>query len=250
MSSTTLRILMAALTVRAVTATSSVTLADFVPRIDSLPSACSVVYNQAISGCVAADFDASKQRCSAECVNGLAEISKEINKSCSIDDVSETSIVGVFLLGQGIPVLCQGVSVTTLGTVSTSKPTSSSSSSSSSTSSIKPAVTSTKQVQSKSAGAVSSSTPTSTAATNPVANPEPSSTPAPTRTPAAVQPSFVWTLSPTPSQTTSSQKSNSDSGGGSPFDVVATGSSTPRRRSSVGLTGALLGLAVLACASI
>jgi hypothetical protein len=236
------------LTASSVTAASTVALSDFVPRIDSLPSQCLAVYNQVLKGCVADDFDAAKQRCSANCVQALVEISQQINNVCSLDDVSETSIIGVFLLGQGIPILCQGVSVTTIG----GDP---STTSTSTTSSIAVA-TSTQVVQSSSATSRASVAPSSTlatSATNAASSTSSTITEVAATSSAAAQPSFIWSL-PTarPSQTASSQKSNSDSGGGSPFDVVATGSSSQSQtqRLGVGLIGAILGLAVLLCVAM
>lgn len=240
-----LRLIMASLLItRAISATSSVALSDFIPAIESLPQPCATVYNQVISGCVAADFDASKQRCSAACVSGLVEISQAVSRSCSLDDVSETSIIGVFLQGQGIPILCQGVSVTTIGASSSTTTTTSSS--------TKAQATSTRDAASNTADASSSSAPSSTLVTS-AANPDASTlTQAVPTTPAAAQPSFIWSLpadssTAAPAQTASSQKSNSDSGGGSPFDVVATGSSSQShiQHFSASILGAILSLALL-----
>ncbi|KAF2796370.1 hypothetical protein K505DRAFT_335280 [Melanomma pulvis-pyrius CBS 109.77] len=240
-----LRLLMASLLLtRAIAATSSVALSDFIPAIESLPQPCATVYNQVITGCVAADFDASKQRCSAACVSGLVAISQAVSRSCSLDDVSETSIIGVFLQGKGIPILCQGVSVTTIGAASSSTSTTTSSSS-------KAQATSSQDAASNSAGASSSSAPSSlvTSAANSDAT---TLAPAAPTTPAASQPSFIWSLpadssTAAPAQTASSQKSNSDSGGGSPFDVVATGSSpqSSMQHFSASILGALLGMLLL-----
>jgi hypothetical protein len=239
------------LTAGGVNAASTVSLSDFVPRIESLPSLCLTAYNQVLKGCVAEDFDASKQRCSADCVQGLVEISQQINNVCSLNDVSETSIIGVFLLGQGIPILCQGVSVTTIGADSSTTSTSKTSSAA--------VATSTPVEQSSSATSRGSVAPSSTLATS-TANAASSTsstsstiTEAASTSLAAAQPSFIWSL-PTaqPSQTASSQKSNADSGGGSPFDVVATGSSSQSQiqRLGVSLMGAILGSAVLLCVAM
>ncbi|OCK98252.1 uncharacterized protein K441DRAFT_544718, partial [Cenococcum geophilum 1.58] len=94
------------------TAATAISLSNFTPRINDLPSACNTVYTQAIPGCQVSDFTANAQ-CSKACINGLVQISAEVNSQCANADVPETSIIGVFLLGQGIPALCNNTQVTT-----------------------------------------------------------------------------------------------------------------------------------------
>ncbi|OCL11055.1 hypothetical protein AOQ84DRAFT_230031, partial [Glonium stellatum] len=95
------------------TSTTAISLSNFTPHIDNLPSACNAVYTQTIPGCTAADFTTNTQ-CSKACVSGLVQISAAITSQCADADVAETSIVGVFLLGQGIPALCNNIQVTTI----------------------------------------------------------------------------------------------------------------------------------------
>ena len=226
-----------------VAASAAVSLADFAPRITGpLPSRCNTVYNQQIDNCEPDDFDISKQRCSAACVSGLVKIMQAVNGACSLDDVSETSIIGVFLLGSGIPILCRGVSVTTIGRSSTAR---TSSTPAPATISRQPAVRQSSSPTQLSSSAASSTTAEESSAVTPPPAPPTSAVP---------DPPLGWTLPsstapaaarPTPNL----QKSNSDSGGGSPFDVVASSASQPQRHATV-FMGAVLGFAVLACTII
>lgn len=101
-------------------AASAISLSNFTPRIENLPSQCQSAYTTQIEGCVAGDF-AVNARCSANCVSGLVKISQLVGRQCANVDVPETSIIGVFLLGQGIPALCPGVAVTTIGSSSSTQ---------------------------------------------------------------------------------------------------------------------------------
>ncbi|ORY14397.1 hypothetical protein BCR34DRAFT_585794 [Clohesyomyces aquaticus] len=193
-------------------AASSVSLANFTPRIENLPAVCQAAYTRPIAGCTAGDFSGNNAKCSSACVQGLVDIQKLVTTNCGDVDVPETSIIGVFLLGTGIPILCPGVEVTTIAP-------SASKTEQVKTSAPAPA-TSTEEVASSTVStAVSSSTfQTSVVSTSAAAAP----------TFATLQPPPASSRSSSTSSakstaTAASQKSNSESGGGSPFDVVSTG---------------------------
>lgn len=203
----------------------AVSLASFIPRIDILSSQCSTVYNAQIAGCTAEDFKPAAT-CSAACVQGLVKIEEGVKKNCANIDVGETSIIGVFQNGIGIQALCPGVTVTTISSSSsTTKATSQTSTTqavaATSTTSTSQAAAATSSSAS-SGGLILDPSATATFATLTVSA-------APTN---SVQPGTSSTgnnLSAQPSQFRNSQLSNTDSGGGSPFDVVATGSSSQLR---------------------
>ncbi|OCK90565.1 uncharacterized protein K441DRAFT_236201 [Cenococcum geophilum 1.58] len=218
------------------TAATAISLSNFTPRINDLPSACNTVYTQTIPGCQVSDFSTNAQ-CSKACINGLVQISAEVNSQCANADVSETSIIGVFLLGQGIPALCN-IQVTTAPATTQVKSTAAPSSS---------AVPSSSAAQKSSAGIImdTSSSPimSSTLVTSAVASSTPpavSSAPeSSTLSSAEVQSSVKAsstsatfslassTKSAASTKTSTIQKSNPNSGGGSPFDVQAVGNSSP-----------------------
>lgn len=247
---------MAALT--AVGATTSVSLANFTPRIENLPSTCQSVYVRAIRGCQESDFTDNGQgkTCSASCVTGLVEIQKAIQTACGSVDVPETSIIGVFLLGSGIPILCPNIVVTTIGGTPTMMMTSqapqtttsptddgdgeeTTTAATTSTSESTTETTTTNTSSSSSGIAIDTTVPTTfTSVPQPPANtnqPQASSSSSSAKT----------------SSTASSQKSNADSGGGSPFDVVATGSAAASQISwrSVAISTIAAAIAI-ACAAL
>lgn len=201
---------------------SAVSLASFTPRINNLPPTCQSVYTTTIEGCRAEDFGSSN-RCSSACVQGLAKITESVLRGCADVDVGETSIIGVFQNGLGIQALCPGVSVTTVG--STTATSTRSTTTVQSTSSRATTTTSTRaSTTSDSASETQTSSATSAAiATDPGAT---SANNAPT---GVTQSSTFRTSAAPPSRTANSQLSNADSGGGSPFDVTATGSSAQLR---------------------
>jgi hypothetical protein len=229
-------------------ATQAISLANFTPRIENLPSSCSQAYTSTIAGCQASDFSPNV-RCSAQCVQGLLQIADVVKRQCSNVDVPETSIIGVFMLGAGVPAVCPGIVVTTIGRSSTQGyyPTSSQA----------PPEQTTTQAQASSSAASSSaaatdsasssaSTTSSSQESSAASSSAPSSTAAPTTT--ASQPQITLDTSamaapPAATTAASPQKSNQDSGGGSPFDVVASGSSTQLRLGR--FASAMLGVAAL-----
>ncbi|KAI8942989.1 hypothetical protein NX059_001027 [Plenodomus lindquistii] len=221
----TLRNAMLGLAVLASTASATISLSNFTPRIDRLPSQCAAVYNSKIEGCVATDFsssDGSTPVCSAACVQGLVKIQDAVSKSCADADVSEVSIIGVFQNGLGLRALCPGVAVTTK-----------SSTTAQATSTQAPARTSTE------AAATTTSSfemVLSTASSSPGLNSptrgltmDPSATGTLTTSEQATNVGPSWTAGATTSRAPNSQLSNAGSGGGSPFDVVAVGSSSQVR---------------------
>ncbi|KAF2502165.1 hypothetical protein BU16DRAFT_1232 [Lophium mytilinum] len=217
----------------------SIALSSFTPRISSLPPACDKVYNAPIANCASTDFQST---CSPACIAGLVAISKAVAASCAHVDVAETSIIGVFLLGQGIPALCSNTVVTTVGSsdapaqstsaVQTSSSSSSRSSSKAESSSagiiVDPSATPAKPSSTLST-AVSSAVSSEAAASSSAA--VVTSAPAATASSTAsfgLSSSTSTSTAEAPKKSGKSQLSNSSSGGGSPFDVQATGDS-PRQ---------------------
>ncbi|EUC51105.1 hypothetical protein COCMIDRAFT_80083 [Bipolaris oryzae ATCC 44560] len=216
----------------------TVSLSAFIPRIDNLPSACNTVYYSAISGCVPGDFQPGAT-CSAACVRGLNQITDSVKKRCANVDVGELSLIGVFQNGLGIASLCPGVTVTT---IKSDSPTTSTQSSRSSTSTRASSSTSPSSSSSSSETTAASSTvearPTSSSSSTDTQTEQttssisstnglvldPNATGSTPTTTVAVPPED--TNAPDPSLAPGTQLSNAFSGGGSPFDVVATGSSS------------------------
>ncbi|EOA90501.1 hypothetical protein ACJQWK_07433 [Exserohilum turcicum] len=217
----------------------SVSLASFVPRLDNLPQPCSDVYTTAITGCTPDDFKQGAT-CSAACVRGLAQIGDNVKRSCADVDVGELSIIGVFQNDLGIPSLCPGVVVTTIGsgsvmtstTMSTvarsttrADTTSSTNSAAKTTSTPSPSASSTGGSKSTSTDLVMDPNATATKATmTVVVPPDNTAPPKDTASPTDLAPTKQSTR-PQETVAPGAQLSNAFSGGGSPFDIVATGSS-------------------------
>lgn len=201
--------------------TSAVQLASFIPRIDRLSASCSIVYNAQIDGCVPDDFKPGAT-CSAACVRGLSRLTDGVKRACAGDDPGETSIIGVFQAGLGIGALCPSVAVVTSSSSPAPQPTN-----------TKPPVPP-RESTSATTTEVSASTgiitdPNATNVAPPPPGPPP---PPPNGNPAAPlppPPPNNNNQDNAPAPTANSQLSNSDSGGGSPFDVVATGSALQSR---------------------
>lgn len=104
----------------ATTLAQSVALSSFAPRLINLSNSCQQVYNLPISGCTTTELDSRNpaHTCSQQCLAGLVQINGLVNKFCAQDDVSETSIVGLFKIGQAIQLLCNVAVVTTTPGVS------------------------------------------------------------------------------------------------------------------------------------
>ncbi|KAF1962205.1 hypothetical protein CC80DRAFT_399731 [Byssothecium circinans] len=222
------------------TATQSISLSNFTPRIENLPSSCQSVYTTAIQDCTKDDFTAGA-RCSAKCVRGLLKISNSVAQGCKSVDVPETSIIGVFLLGAGVPALCPGVIVTTVSSSSTQPPTQISTNPASTTTTSSQAKSTTSSPppppSQSSSSASSSSSPASTVTTSTSPQTSQAAAPPPSSTPRTLS-IETNTPPPAPSQTNSQQANQA--GGGSPFDIGATAASSQIRYSSVAIITMLL----------
>ncbi|KAF2000811.1 hypothetical protein P154DRAFT_188484 [Amniculicola lignicola CBS 123094] len=220
MRSVTRTIMIALVASSMAAATDAISLSDFTPRLLNLPRSCQDVYTEQVDGCQAGDFStANNNRCSASCVTGLLKISQEIGVACAFVDVPDNSIIGVFLAGAGIPALCPGVTVTTIAPSSTqAQSTPARSSTEASTTSEAPSSSTSTAAPSSASGAISVDTSFATSATGAAPS-------APVQSAASTGSSS----SARPRATGNSQKSNKDSGGGSPFDVQATGGSPSLR---------------------
>ncbi|KAF2123158.1 hypothetical protein BDV96DRAFT_593606 [Lophiotrema nucula] len=219
------------------TAAQAISLANFVPRIENLPQSCQTVYTTQISGCQASDFptpDKPDQSCSSSCVNGLVKITQDVANGCQNVNVPDDSIIGVFLLGRGIPSLCPGVEVTTVAPSSTTSQAQQQTSTSAEVTSTSEAASST-----TSSGGIAVDTTVPTEAATTLATSAAFTPNQPAAPTSVAQSSSSSSSSAKASSTATSQKSNSDSGGGSPFDVQATGASSTLRSLA---TGTLLGL--------
>lgn len=215
-----LRAIMTALTISGITsAASALSLANFTPRIENLPQQCQGVYTTPIAGCEAGDFtDRSPgSTCSSACVSGLVAIMKAVESACATVDVPETSIIGVFLLGKGIPSLCPGIEVVTVSP-SASVPARTTQAPAKSTSEAQATTTSSKD-DDEAETTSTSADPTSTSSVAAIDT----SVPTTFATSAPAPETASQTSSARATTTATQQKSNADSGGGSPFDVVATG---------------------------
>ncbi|KAK7192569.1 hypothetical protein DPSP01_006509 [Paraphaeosphaeria sporulosa] len=204
----------------------AVSLSKFVPRIENLPQSCQVAYNTSIQGCTRADFPKERNEainnCSNDCVQGLIQIVQLVNQQCSTVRVPADSIIGVALSGDLLPKLCGNIVVVTSGQQTYAQSTLATST----TSSTSTAASTIQQAQSSSTQATDSaqSTPSSTAASSVASSPSRSIQP-----PSSTQQGITIdtaTPPPAPSQTAIGQKSNPDSGGGSPFDVTFSTSSS------------------------
>ncbi|KAF2262981.1 hypothetical protein CC78DRAFT_293548 [Lojkania enalia] len=250
MRSSSRTVVMSGLVAIGVSATNSVSLSNFTPRIENLPSECQTVYNRPIQGCTAEDFTSSdrSELCSTDCVVGLVEIAKDVQQACSNVDVPETSIIGVFLLGFGVEALCPDVVITTVTpSPSTTQVQQQTTTKAEARTSSEAASSSTSSTSSSEGIDVDTSVPTApgtTLATTFTETPTETAAPSDTEQP---PPANTDSSSAEPSQTASSQKSNADSGGGSPFDVQATGGSTTLRSLTL---GAVTGIFALVCAAI
>ena len=207
-----------------------ISLSNFTPRIDNLPTKCKTVYNTKIDGCVSSDFVLGAT-CSSACVEGLATIGAAVKTGCAGVDVGETSIIGVFQNDLGIAALCPNneqatTSSTSSSTARTTLQTSTRTSTPVTTTAAPP--TSTVRPSSASSSGLNIDT-TATGATSTVAG-----------GPTGAAPTLVTDPSSAPSSVGgNSQLSNSDSGGGSPFDVVATGAAPQLRITKAALSALL-----------
>ncbi|KAF1972460.1 hypothetical protein BU23DRAFT_467401 [Bimuria novae-zelandiae CBS 107.79] len=209
------------------TTTEPVSLSKFVPRIENLPDSCQAAYTAPIEGCTRDDFPANRDpevnNCSAECVNGLVKIVKLVNAQCATVRVPATSIIGKALLGDLIPVLCGKIVVVTEQPSSTQAGLV--------TSSTAALASTTLQAQSSSAPQSSSKQPQATdGAQSGSSAPATMSTQEPPtstiQTPGLTLDTATPPPPPPPNSSPVEQKSNPDSGGGSPFDVTLASTSS------------------------
>ncbi|KAF1945974.1 hypothetical protein EJ02DRAFT_14414 [Clathrospora elynae] len=205
----------------------TVSLASFIPSIENLPLQCNIVYNAQIPGCVANDFSQGAT-CSRACVQGIVLIAEAVLRKCKDVDVGETSIIGVFLNGFGIQSLCPGVTVTTSsdggGSTSTSTEATNTLTAVTTTSSSTTKATSTLATSTSETSSAAQASSLSSSTGGLTLDPNASGTLATSI--AIAPPTGTASSTAKPTQTPDRQLSNADSGGGSPFDVVATGTSS------------------------
>src|ERR1700759_1738577 len=79
----------------------AISLADFIPLLEGLPASCDAAYRAPIPGCVAGDFQ-PPDVCSQGCLNGLIQTNGLVTTACKGVSVNPQSIVGLFLVGDGI----------------------------------------------------------------------------------------------------------------------------------------------------
>lgn len=230
----------------------AVSLADFTPRVEDLSSQCDAVYNRQIKDCEASDLQTG-ENCSVACISGLLLIAQQVKSACANDDVAETSIIGVFLLGKGPEILCSNIAATTIGSGQTST-ASTTSSIIEQSSTLELSSQTTAEGTTIVAGTSTTAKATTTAAST-------TSTAASTTTSAAETTSAATTAAESTTETTAAATSSSEtqqaastssgasdlaslnegSGGGSPFDFVS-GAASSQATASTWLMGAALGL--------
>lgn len=235
----------------------AVSLSDFTPRVDGLSDKCSTVYNREIKDCTADDLQTG-ENCSVACISGLLTIASQVKSYCADDDVAETSIIGVFLLGKGPETLCSNIAATTIGSGGHTSTTSTSHSSTEKTTSTRE--TSTKATTTEPGTTIIAGTSTtaeattttaaSTTSTTASSTDDTSTSAAETTTAAAATTTAADSSSESSEAATSTSSAaastssgatdleslNDGSGGGSPFDLPL-GSASPRAC----LSGAAMG---------
>ena len=224
------------------TSATGISLSSFTPRIDNLPSACRAVYTTSIDGCAATDF-ASGAACSVQCLAGLVRIGVSVKSGCGDVDVGETSIIGVFQNGLGVAALCPNnqLSTTTAGS-QTSVASQTARSTTAASTTLQTSTSTSAQVTTTASPPPSSAQASSTSSSGGIA--------IDTTATQAASTTFHFndpTAAPTSTGTSSgnSQLSNSDSGGGSPFDVVAIGAAGITQATMASVFAALLFAACL-----
>ncbi|KAL1601262.1 hypothetical protein SLS59_005416 [Nothophoma quercina] len=214
-----------------------ISLSNFTPRIDNLPAKCKTVYDTKIDACVSSDF-ALGATCSSACVAGLTKIGAAVKTGCASVDVGETSIIGVFQNDLGIAALCPNnqqstTSSSSSSTAQTTLQTSTRTSAPVTTTAAPP--TSTTQPSRASSSGLNLDTTATGATSTAIGNPT------------GAAPTLVTDPSSAPSSGGTSQLSNSDSGGGSPFDVVATGAAPQLRITTAALSAVAAAVLFIAC---
>ncbi|KAF2628480.1 hypothetical protein BU25DRAFT_430790 [Macroventuria anomochaeta] len=213
-----------------------ISLSNFTPRIDNLPTKCKTVYDTKIDSCVSSDFNPGAT-CSSGCLAGLAKIGAAVTTGCAGVDVGETSIIGVFQNDLGTAALCPN----------NQQATTSSSSSSTARTTLRTSTRISTPVTTTAAPPTSTAASSSTSSSG--LNLDTTATLA-TSTTTGESTGAVPTLVTEPSSAPNgnSQLSNSDSGGGSPFDVVATGAAPQLHITKAALSTFLAAVFFVACA--
>lgn len=224
------------------TDTETVSLANFIPVVENLPARCQAAYTKQIDGCQAGDFLGDDASCSEACVNGLVEITHAIADACADVDVPDSSVVGVFLAGYGIQRVCPGIEVVTIQPASSTQAPARQSS----TEAPEPSQTSSEEEVDE-VTSTPSSTPTSSGAIA-IDTTVPTTFQTSAAAPSIAIDTSASPAAPTPTESASFSKSNDESGGGSPFDVQAQGSTVVPMRCFI--PGFLLGLTAVVFAAL
>ena len=211
---------------------SALSLANIQPlHYTTLPLSCVLAYNSPVFGCVMEDFSYGTT-CSPNCLQGLAKIQYIIQSVCSSVDVSPTGVLGRALSGTLISILCEGTfpdgpTTTTSRSSTAALTTSIARTSIRSTlifTTVRPTSTTSTAATETEKSSTSTSDPSSTSTseaqdlTSDVQVPTSVQSPLPT-----IEASAPTSSAVAPEPTPDGGDSNS-SGGGSPFDIVRSGS--------------------------
>ncbi|MCJ1354728.1 MAG: hypothetical protein MMC33_004717 [Icmadophila ericetorum] len=82
----------------------AVSLSEF-QEISGFSLSCTAVYNSPIPGCTNEDFQSTSQ-CSASCIQGLEEITKELGNACAGTKVDTSTLIGLFFENKGVTAVC------------------------------------------------------------------------------------------------------------------------------------------------
>lgn len=95
----------------------SISLSQF-QQIQGFSVACEDVWQQQIPGCTVHDFESANQ-CSRSCLAGVEIINAEVLVACADAKVSENTLLGEFLLGDGVSAVCRQTTATAKATTMT-----------------------------------------------------------------------------------------------------------------------------------
>ncbi|KAF1349348.1 hypothetical protein EJ07DRAFT_169413 [Lizonia empirigonia] len=213
-----------------------ISLSNFTPRIDNLPTQCKTVYNTKIDACVASDFTVGAT-CSSGCLAGLAKIAAAVKTGCAGVDVGETSIIGIFQNDLGIDALCPN----------NRQATTSSSPSSTARTTLQTSTRTSATVTTTEVAPTSTAQSSSASSSGPTVDPNASTATSARSTSTADPTGAVPSTDPSSAPNGNNQLSNSDSGGGSPFDVVATGAASPLRITTAAMTTLVAAVLLVVC---
>ncbi|KAL1969280.1 hypothetical protein VTN77DRAFT_9472 [Rasamsonia byssochlamydoides] len=96
----------------------AVSLSQF-QQIAGFSASCMAVWTETIPGCTTRDFSKS-HTCSAICIAGLSAINEEVIQVCAGARVSSDTLLGQFLQGSGVLLLCPNVGTDSTTTETTS----------------------------------------------------------------------------------------------------------------------------------